>query len=389
MNRHRQNYTFYKLGPCSEKQYARKPVCVLQRDAISRRGSVLIAVLAVILLITFIVTRFMNEALEDLEYRALFNEPADVRSYAYSMLEVALATIQEVALIDDGKIYAGEQGWNDPVSYAEISVPDGWEVQIEIRDEGGKLPINTMDEALLNRLLEEELDFDFSTARELSSTLLDWIDEDEKRRLNGAESDDYLSNNPPYRAANRPLQSLEELRLLKVWDKEFFDEDGVPNERFVQLSNLVSVLNTGAVNLNAASEPVLELLSLENGWQKDALFDGLEQPYLKSTPTNTNNSGVEVGLLRITVRLLRGEVPFMISALVEPKFSSGGAAPASSVSRPGRSSDDKPKTGSIDEQDALAFPFRIVQISEYRQGNTETPSGRHSALDIGVENSSF
>ena len=361
----------------------------MKREAISRKGSVLIAALAIILLITFIVTRFMNEALEDLEYRALFNEPADVRSYAYSMLEVALATIQEVALIDDGKMYAGEQGWNDPVSYAEIIVPDGWEVQIEIRDEGGKLPINTMDEALLNRLLEEELDFDFGTARELSSTLLDWIDEDDQRRLNGAESDDYLSNNPPYRAANRPLQSLEELRLLKVWDKEFFDEDGVGNETFAQLSNLVSVLNTGAVNLNAAPEPVLDILSLENGWQKDSLFDGLEQPYLKRTPTDTTNSSVEVGLLRITVRLLRGEVPFVISALVEPEFISADIARAPARSGPGRSSDDRPKTGSIDEQEALAFPFRIVQISEYRQGDPETPSGRHSALDIGIENASF
>ena len=331
----------------------------------------------------------MNEAMEDLEYRALFNEPADVRSYAYSMLEVALATIQEVALIDDGKIYAGEQGWNDPISYAEITVPDGWEVQIEIRDEDGKLPINTMDEALLNRLLEEELDFDFGTARELSSTLLDWIDEDEQRRLNGAESDDYLSNDPPYRAANRPLQSLEELRLLKVWDKEFFDEDGVANEKFVQLSNMVSVLNTGAVNLNAAPEPVLDFLSLENGWQKDALFDGREQPSLKRTPIDTNNSSVEVSLLRITVRLLRGEVPFVISALVEPEFSLENAIQASVASNSGRFSDDKPKTGSIDEQDALAFPFRIVQISEYRQGEPETPSGRHSALDIGMENASF
>ena len=96
---------------------------------------------------------------------------------AESMLEVALATIHEVALIDDGKLYAGEQGWNNPIEYADIAVPDGWQVEIEIRDEGGKLPINTMEEPLLNRLLEEELDFDFGTARELSSTLLDWIDE--------------------------------------------------------------------------------------------------------------------------------------------------------------------------------------------------------------------
>jgi general secretion pathway protein K len=356
------------------------------RDSASRGGSVLVAVLAIITLISFIVTRFMDEALEDLEYRALFNEPADVRSYAYSMLEVALATIQEVALIDNGKLYAGEQGWNDPINYAGIIVPDGWEVRIEIHDEGGKLPINTMDEALLNRLLEEELDFDFSTARELSSTLLDWIDEDDRRRLNGAESDDYLSNNPPYRAANRPLQSLEELRLLKVWDEAFFDENGMPNEQFLKLSSLVSVLNTGAVNLNAASEPVLEVLSLVNGWQKDALFDGLEQPYLKSTPTNVSNSSVEIGLLRVTVRLLRGEVPFVISALVEPEFGAGNSA----ETLPGRaSSDDALKTGSIDEQNALAFPFRIVQLSEYSMGDPETPSGRYSALDIGTENTSL
>ena len=349
----------------------------------NQKGSILIAVLAIILLVTFVITRFMEESIADLEYRAIFNEPADVRSFAYSMLEVALATVQEVALIDEGKLYANEQGWNDPIRYADIPVPNGWEVHIEIRDESGKLPINTMSESLLNRLLEEELEFDFGTSRELSSTLLDWIDEDDRRRLNGAESDDYLNENPPYRAANRPLQSLEELRLLKLWQDEFFDEDGVPNEQFNRLSSLVSVLTTDSVNLNAAPEPVLEVLSLENGWQKDALFDGLGQPYLKTAPaSNTGNSGVEVNLLRVTVRLLRGDVPFVISALVEPNFTGGNSASPSRNS-PGRSSGgDKSKTGSVEEQDAIAFPFRIVQISEYRQGGPETLSGRHSALNI-------
>ena len=153
-----------------------------------QRGSVLVAVLAIILLLTFIITRFMEEAVEDLEYRAIFNEPADVRSFTYSMLEVALATVHEVALIDEGKLYAPEQGWADPLSYAGVEVPNGWEVQIQLQDESGKLPLNTMNEATLNRMLEESFDFDFGTARELSSMLLDWIDADDSRRLNGAES---------------------------------------------------------------------------------------------------------------------------------------------------------------------------------------------------------
>ena len=356
-----------------------------------QRGSVLVAVLAIILVITFMVTRFMNEAVNDLEYRAIFNEPTDVRSFAYGMLEVALATVQEVALIDDGKLYAGEQGWNDPISYAGISIPHGWEVSITIRDEGGKLPLNTMSEELLNKLLEEELDFDFGTTRELSSTLSDWIDENDNRRLNGAESDEYLRNNPPYRAANAPLQSLEELSLLKVWEDEFFDEDGNPNELFEQLSGLVSVMNTGAVNLNSAPAEVLELLALQDGWQDDYLFDGLEEPYLKKPPESAGDaSGVEISLLRVTVNLRRGDVPFTISALVEPNFSEASdSGSAASGSAPGGSSEVKPKTGSIEEQDAIKYPFKILQLSEYTQGGPETLSGRYSAMDIGKESDSF
>ena len=359
-----------------------------------QRGSVLVAVLAIILVITFMVTRFMDEAVKDLEYRAIFNEPADVRSFGYGMLEVALATVQEVALIDDGKLFAGEQGWNDPISYAGIAIPDGWEVSISIRDEGGKLPLNTMSDDLLNKLLEETLDFDFGTTRELSSTLADWIDENDSRRLNGAESDEYLRKNPPYKAANRPLQSLEELSLLKIWEDEFFDEDGNPNELFTQLTGLVSVMNTGAVNLNAAPEEVLEILALQEGWQDDYLFDGLDEPYLKQAPeSSTEASGVEVSLLRVTVTLKRGNVPFVISALVEPTFSadsdSSSSGDSAGSSAPGSSSDDAPKTGSIEEQDAIKYPFKILQLSEYTQGGPETLSARDSAMDIAEESASF
>ena len=54
-----------------------------------QRGSVLVAVLAIILVITFMVTRFMNEAVKDLEYRAIFNEPSDVRAFAYGPSSIA------------------------------------------------------------------------------------------------------------------------------------------------------------------------------------------------------------------------------------------------------------------------------------------------------------
>jgi general secretion pathway protein K len=349
----------------------------------------MIAVLAVILLLTFLVARFMEEAVEDLEYRSIFNEPADVRSFAYSMLEVSLATIQEVALIDDGKLFAPEQGWRDPIEYAGIEVPNGWELSVQVQDEGGKLPINAMKEPELNRFLEEIFEFDFGTSRELSSMLLDWIDEDDNRRLNGAESDDYLRRNPPYRAANAPLQSLEELRLIEVWEDEFFDEDGQPNERFERLSSLVSVIHGGSVNLNKAPPEVLELLGLIDGYDEEFIFDGLDDPFLRSLPPSASTlSSVEVSLLRVTVSLRRGNVPFTISALVEPVFDTN---PPSGDSAPGRNrGDEAPKTGSEEEQARIQYPFRILQLSEYHTGDApHAPSARHSTLDIEDEIPSF
>ena len=351
-----------------------------------RRGSVLVAVLAIVLLLSFIVTRFIEEAVEDLEYLSIFNEPSDVRSFTYSMLEVALATVNEVALIDEGKLYAPEQGWMDPIYYAGIEIPHGWEVQVHIQDESGKLPINTMDEATLNQMLEESFDFEFGTARELSSMLLDWIDPDEIRRLNGAESEDYLRRNPPYRAANAPLQSLNELRLIEIWEEEFFDQEGRPNDRFTQLENMVSLINSGAVNLNTSTEPVLELLALQNGFEEDRIFDGLQDlPYLTTTPgsTNAQNCSVEVQLLRVTVSVLRGRVPFTVSALIEPIPEKEST---SSSNTPGRSSADAPKTGVGSEQDAIKYPFNILQVSEYSKGQTNSPSARYSALDINGKN---
>ena len=369
-----------------------------QRSSESARqsGSVLIAVLGIIFLLSALIVQFMDEAVRELEYRSLFNEPPELRSTAFSVLETSLAVIHEVALINDGKLYAPEQGWGDPLAYADLPLPDGWEVEVSIRDESAKLPINTMEAEALNRLLEESLDFDFGTARELSSTLLDWIDADDDRRLNGAESNEYLSRDPPYRAANGPLQSLRELRLLEVWDELFFDADGQPNAAFRRLASLVSVLNAQRVNLNSAPRPLIDLLALSDGYDGDRIFDGLEEPYLTAPPpaANTRLSGVEINLLRVDVTVRRGNIPFTLSALVEPVFSGetgGGATAGSSRGRPpGRANaGDEPKTGSVEEQEAMGYPFRILQLSEYRTGRAAQDPARHSAVDISRESDSF
>lgn len=343
-----------------------------------KRGGVLVTVLGIVLLLSILITRFMEETLQDLEYRALFNEPHDVRSFAFSMLEVTLATIHEVALIDDGKLYAPEQGWADPLSYAQIEPPNDWQVQITVSDQNGKFPLNSLPQnrELLIKLLEEALEFDYGVTRELVSTLIDWIDKDNTRLLNGAESEDYLDNDPPYRAANSPLQTLDELRLLKIWEDEFFDSDGRPNERFRQLEGMVSVQSSGPINLNAASKELIEVLSLEQDWQADYLFDGLEEPYLKQVPAGAGSA--VTNLLRIDISVQRAEVPYAISALVSPAFEQNKSGPGAG-SPPPR---EAPITGTISEQSGIRYPFKILQINEYRNGRPPPVAARYSAVDI-------
>ena len=88
-----------------------------QKNRADQKGSVLIAVLAIIALLAFLTTKFIDDSVNDLEYQALFKQPTDLRALAYNTLEITLAVIHEIATIDDGNIYHYEQGWQNPLQY--------------------------------------------------------------------------------------------------------------------------------------------------------------------------------------------------------------------------------------------------------------------------------
>jgi len=55
----------------------------------------------------------------------------------------------------------------------------------------------------------------------LADTLVDWLDTDiNPTSLNGAEDQFYLLRKPPYRAANRLMADISELRLVKGYDEK-------------------------------------------------------------------------------------------------------------------------------------------------------------------------
>lgn len=83
---------------------------------------------------------------------------------------------------------------------------------------------------------------------DLTDAVLDWIDADSDTRAAGAEDIDYLQMKTPYRTANQPMQSVEELRLVRGFTKEIVDK----------LRPLLTALpQPTATNVNTADKKIL------------------------------------------------------------------------------------------------------------------------------------
>jgi len=85
-------------------------------------------------------------------------------------------------------------------------------------------------------------------------SILDWIDTDDLKRLNGAENEYYQSLPNPYKAKNGRLDTLEELLLIKEMSPDILF--GTKEQK--GLINFVTIYSTGVrVNINAAPKEIL------------------------------------------------------------------------------------------------------------------------------------
>jgi DNA uptake protein ComE-like DNA-binding protein len=200
----------------------------------ARPGFVILAVLIVVVVLSLAAYRFTD--LMTAEYRAAARsqDAAQARHAARSGVHYA------AAMLSDPGILYGELG-GDPYSdgaFAPQTVRPGDVPRTEARfvlvaavpdgsggftqrfgcvvDEAGKLNINTLiqlDPA--GQVLYDALMLLPNMTSELADAIVDWVDGDDDSRDSGAESDYYLGLGQPYRAKNGPLNSLDELLLVR------------------------------------------------------------------------------------------------------------------------------------------------------------------------------
>lgn len=147
---------------------------------------------------------------------------------------------------------------------------DGGRFELKIMDESGKIPINDLirdqevNEALkdvLRRFLElDEFGLEHEQINTIMDAITDWLDPDEDNTnpFHDSEEDYYMGLEKPYHCKNGPLDSPEELLLVKGISPElFYGRDEQPG-----IGPYISVVRDGdgKININTAAPMVLRSL---------------------------------------------------------------------------------------------------------------------------------
>ncbi|MBC2592723.1 general secretion pathway protein GspK [Ruficoccus amylovorans] len=371
----------------------------------ARRGAVLMIVLVMVFVASVLVVRVVEELTLQIRAKTAQVSRDELRYVGLSALEATLGVLGEFKEID-GHLHGPGQGWSDPLAYAStLEWPEGVTIEVTVTDETGKFPLNEVTTTELTAFFNT-LDINTSDAETMSDSLLDWMDEDEDTRLNGAEESFYEREDPPLSPANAPLSSWEALRYIKGFRDHFFDENGVPNSLYYRFIRSFSLHTSTDANVNTANEDVLETLADQAGFDVDYLIDhrsgrdrvvGTYDDEYYASADDLSFAGIAIGsaavtyvceILKVEVRVSFGEKAYLLTALVntgeaDQSESGGGSRSGSGASESGgtdgpnsgtpgssgsgssggRSGAGTSGSGSVTESGSN-YPFTIVKLVE-------------------------
>ena len=241
-------------------------------------------VLTLLILTLLVVTGLeMNRAVRvEATLAENFRDLTQASCIAQSGVEIARALIQ-----DDDPSYDGpDERWAQFEILAVHSArffPEGY-FSGRILDENSKFNPNGMVDANGNLNLKKKEQMErllllLAHPADWTDALLDWLDADDQPRPRGAEKEFYLSKKNPHLPKNGPLDSLDELLLIKgVTPSMLYGEEGKEG-----LLNYLTVQSNGRININTASLPVLMSLSpkIDQAMARTVLTYRMEKPFRK------------------------------------------------------------------------------------------------------------
>jgi hypothetical protein len=352
----------------------------------SKRGAILVFVLALIVFISVLCLRLMEETVQELRHVSQQHRRDDLRVNAYSALDLAAGVLNEFKSIE-GALYDPTQGWGDPLSWAEVSPLDPmitWDIKIV--DESAKInPRNASKKdliamfALMHNKTGSRPDQD--DGEPYYDAWMDWEDADDNEREEGAEDDYYEKFDPPYFTPGKKVQSFEEFRMIKgfSYDEDlseytglFFSQNGSENTNMKNFRSAFSFFHEGPVNINGASSFLKRFLCGDNDSLHEEIltgprFGGTEPYFTNLTDPNLAQiqtiRGIKIAckatLFRVKITVSRGKARFRLQAILSSDLQMGNSSGKSDSKK----SQEKVRSRSA-QNVSLNYPFRVLSIRE-------------------------
>jgi type II secretory pathway component PulK len=209
------------------------------RSTRSRPGIVLLAVLVVVVLLTLAAYQYSELMMAEYKAADSYLKAAQTRALADSGIHYVAALLSDPNAVTNT---LNGNPYENPTIYQDVLVmpdPNGGQrngrfsvvalrnpddpaattspYRFGVADEAGKINLNSLlalDNGQGNVALTMLMNLPNMT-EDIANAILDWLDPDDTPRTNGAENDYYTSLDPPYQCKNGPLDSLEELLLVK------------------------------------------------------------------------------------------------------------------------------------------------------------------------------
>ena len=225
----------------------------------SKGGYALILVLLLTTLLISLSSNFIVETQTSIGYINKYDNRFKASCIASSGMELA-KTMLDADKMGLGQFLTGKTSDKNTDSYENIWALDfppfpleNGTLKLEISDENSKINLNAFANEFTEQTRYYYMTQTFFTnmglSRDFADIIHDWIDIDDSRMPYGAESGDYyMTLTPPYRAKNGPLDSIDELLMLKGMTPEIFYGLGGGNSEIEK--NLVTH-NKGDISIDA------------------------------------------------------------------------------------------------------------------------------------------
>jgi general secretion pathway protein K len=231
------------------------------------RGIALLVTLLMISLIVVLTLQFNTSMRSELYAAYNLKNGIMLESVAKSGFNCAFAVLKEDGTDSDTLLDTWES-FGDYSAYSATLFDEGI-FDVKIVDLERRIQINNLidDQGALNEeqrsLLSRFLNLDIFALEtdqvdDIIDAVIDWIDPNEDiTSFGGAENDYYQSLENPYSCRNGPMESIEELLLVKGITRELY----YGTEENPGIRKYLTIYGDGKININTAEPVVLKSLS--------------------------------------------------------------------------------------------------------------------------------